>query len=153
MFLLQICLLSNPYMFLLSTIITWPDLFLYLYGNMENREYSYYLSGCLVTKTRLTAKKIYNWRPKKSIIRKGEIQLLLREGQAYLWPPSIFQDILKLEERGIEFTDYFTFPIFTSIFFLLYNSTLLHFTSIPLDRLRILVAHRALIIPPSTKDE
>ena len=113
------------HMFLLRTIITWPDLFLYLYGNMENREYSYYLSGCLVTKTRLTARKIYNWRPKRSINSRGEIQLLPREGQAYCHIFILFMTTLnipkhlKLEERGIEFTDYFSFPIFTSILFVL----------------------------------
>ena len=144
MFLLQICLLSSPYMFLLRTIITWPDLFLYLYGNMENREYSYYLSGCLVTKTRLTAKKIYNWRPKKSIIRKGEIQILPREGQVFLflWPPSIFQG---WKNGALNLQIILPFP-----FSLQYSSCCI---TVPLDRLRILVAHRALIIPPSTKDE
>ena len=66
--------------------MTWPDLFLYLYGNMDNREYSYYLSGCLVVTTRLTAIHIGRYTTggqKKGINRRGEIQLLPREGQAY----------------------------------------------------------------------
>ena len=148
MFFCKICRLSNPYMFLLTTIITWPDLFLYLYGNMENREYSYYLSGCLVTTTRLTARDIYKWRPKKRINSRGEIQLLLRERQAYchIYDHHQYSKTFWSWKNGaLNLQITLPFP-----FSLQYSPCCIR---VPLDRLRILVAHRALIIPPSTKDE
>ena len=59
------------------------SLFVWKYGKQRIFILPIWVSGGHNKINSYTYRDVYNWRPKKRINRKGEIQLLVREGQVF----------------------------------------------------------------------